>query len=111
MSTDEGTPMLLTETMTGTNDAAVITGTSTASLTETNAIQSTGGSLSATDIDSSAAFVVQTGVAGSNGYGTFSINAAGVWTYTMNTAHRSDARGAGNDGRTPGSPSPPKQTS
>ena len=50
-------------------------------------MQSTGGSLTATDVDSSAAFVVQTGVAGSNGYGSFSINAAGVWTYTMNTAH------------------------
>ncbi|TIM19560.1 MAG: adhesin, partial [Mesorhizobium sp.] len=71
----------------GTNDAAVITGTSTANLTETDAAQNTGGTLSATDVDSSAAFVVQTNVAGSNGHGTFSIDAAGVWTYTMNDAH------------------------
>ena len=48
---------------------------------------STGGTLSATDVDSSAAFVAQTGVAGSNGFGTFSITAAGVWTYTTTTAH------------------------
>ena len=74
-------------TITGTNDAAVITGSSTASLTETNAAQSTGGTLDATDVDSSSAFVAQTNVAGSNGYGKFSIDAAGAWTYTMNTAH------------------------
>ena len=73
--------------MHGTNDAAVITGSSTAALTETNAAQSTGGDLNATDVDSSATFVAQTDVAGTNGYGTFSIDAAGAWTYTMNSAH------------------------
>jgi len=36
--------------------------------------------------DSATTFVAQTNVAGSNGYGKFSINAAGVWTYTMNNA-------------------------
>ena len=41
----------------------------------------------ATDVDSSNAFVVQTNAAGSNGYGKFSIDAAGTWTYTMNSAH------------------------
>ena len=34
-----------------------------------------------------AAFVAQTDVAGGNGYGKFSIDAAGVWTYTMDSAH------------------------
>ncbi len=87
VATADGTSQVLTVTMTGTNDAAVITGTSTAALTETNVAQSTSGSLSATDVDSSAAFVAQTNVAGSNGFGTFSINTAGAWTYTMNSAH------------------------
>ncbi|PUE22801.1 hypothetical protein B9Z39_16880, partial [Limnohabitans sp. JirII-29] len=75
--------------MTGSNDAAVITGASTASLTETNtaASLSTTGSLSATDVDSSAAFVAQSNVAGNNGYGQFSIGADGAWTYTANSAH------------------------
>jgi VCBS repeat-containing protein len=77
----------VTVTIHGTNDAAVITGASTAALTETNAAQSTGGTLSATDVDSSAAFVAQTDVAGSNGFGKFSIGTDGVWTYTMNNAH------------------------
>ncbi|RWP72736.1 MAG: adhesin, partial [Mesorhizobium sp.] len=87
VATADGTSQLITVSILGTNDAAVITGTSTANLTETDAAQNTGGTLSATDVDSSAAFVVQTNVAGSNGYGTFSIDAAGVWTYTMNDAH------------------------
>ena len=38
-------------------------------------------------MDSSDAFVAQTDVAGGNGYGKFSIDAAGVWTYTMDSAH------------------------
>ncbi len=87
VATADGTTQVLTVTMTGTNDAAVITGTATAALTETNVAQSTGGTLTATDVDSSAAFVVQTNVAGSNGFGKFSIDAAGVWTYTMDSAH------------------------
>ncbi|HYE36148.1 VCBS domain-containing protein, partial [Methylocaldum sp.] len=85
--TADGTTQVITVTMTGTNDAAVITGTSTGAITESNAIQSVGGTLAATDVDSSAAFVAQTNVAGNNGYGKFTINAAGVWTYVMDTAH------------------------
>src|SRR5258705_268967 len=49
--------------------------------------QSTGGDLDATDVDGPATFVAQTNVAGSNGYGHFSINAAGTWTYTMDSPH------------------------
>ncbi|MFG6429183.1 VCBS domain-containing protein [Roseateles sp. LYH14W] len=87
VATADGTQQVLTVTLTGSNDAAVITGSSTAVLTESNAAQSTGGTLAASDVDGSAAFVAQTGVAGSNGYGSFSIDAAGVWTYTMGSAH------------------------
>ena len=87
VTTIDGTQQIVTITINGSNDAAVIAGTATASLTETNAVQSTGGTLSATDVDSSSAFTVLSSVAGSNGYGTFSITAAGVWTYNMNSAH------------------------
>ena len=38
-------------------------------------------------MDSSDAFVVQTNVAGGNGYGKFTMDASGAWTYTMNSAH------------------------
>ena len=40
------------------------------------------GDLNATDVDSAATFVVQTGVAKT--YGTFSIDATGTWSYTLN---------------------------
>src|SRR5918993_1042703 len=87
VETADGTTQVLTVTITGTNDAAQITGTAAATLTETNLAQTTGGTLAATDVDSSAAVVALTDEAGSGGYGTFSIDAAGVWTYTMDTAH------------------------
>jgi VCBS repeat-containing protein len=77
----------VTVTIAGSNDAAVITGTSAVNLTETDAVLTATGTLSATDVDSAAAFVAQTNAAGSNGYGTFSITAAGAWGYTANTAH------------------------
>ena len=64
----------------------MISGTSTANLTESNVAQSTSGTLTATDVDSSNAFVAQTGVAGNNSYGTFSITTTGAWTYTMSSA-------------------------
>jgi VCBS repeat-containing protein len=79
--------------MTGTDDATVITGTSTAALTETDAAQTTGGTLIATDPDSFNLFVVQSNVGGSNGYGKFSIDAGGVWSYTMDSAHNEFAAG------------------
>src|SRR5436190_1493831 len=78
VATADGTTQAITVTIHGTNDAAVITGASTAALTETNAVQSTGGTLSATDVDSSAAFVALSNVAGSNGFGKFSIGTDGV---------------------------------
>src|SRR5439155_10645002 len=87
VATADGTTASMTMTIPGTKEAAVITGASTAALTETNAAQSTGGTLSATGVDSSAAFVAQTNVAGSNGFGKFSVGTGGVWTYTMNDAH------------------------
>ncbi|MGS3150259.1 VCBS domain-containing protein [Aeromonas sanarellii] len=87
VATADGTTQVLTVTMHGTNDAAVITGSSTAELTETNAAQSTGGDLNATDVDSPATFMPQTNVTGSNGYGKFTIAADGTWTYVMDNAH------------------------
>src|SRR6478752_392346 len=83
----DGTAQVQTVVMTGTDDRTVSTGTASQALTETNAAQSTGGTLTASDPDSSNAFTAQTNVAGSGGYGTFSIDAGGAWTYTMDNAH------------------------
>src|SRR5204862_3253573 len=52
---------------------------------ETNAVLATGGTLTVSDVDSTASFVAQTGTAGS--YGTFTIAADGTWTYTASSAH------------------------
>src|SRR4029077_17542043 len=87
VKTADGTQQVISVTMHGTDDATVITGTSTAALTETNAAQSTGGTLVATDPDTSNAFVAQSDVAGNHGYGQFSIDDSGHWTYKMDTAH------------------------
>jgi VCBS repeat-containing protein len=78
----------ITVNITGANDAAVITGTASDSVTEASGVlngtpgDATGaGDLDATDVDNSAAFVVQTDVAST--YGTFSIDATGAWSYTL----------------------------
>ncbi len=73
----------LTFTITGTNDAAVIS-SATANLTETNAVLSTSGTLTISDVDSPASFNAAT-VVGT--YGSLSINAAGNWSYTASSAH------------------------
>ncbi|MCL9685895.1 VCBS domain-containing protein, partial [Legionella maioricensis] len=88
----DGTTSTITVNILGTNDAAVITPASV-TLTESNAILTTGGTLAISDVDSPATFVAQTNVAGSNGYGHFTVGADGVWSYTTDTAHNEFAAG------------------
>ncbi|PTQ72176.1 retention module-containing protein [Pseudomonas sp. GV071] len=73
----------VTVTVRPVNDAAVL-GSADVRVAETDSPVSTGGTLTISDIDSPATFTPQTNVAGT--YGTFSINAAGVWTFTANSA-------------------------
>ncbi|EJN23092.1 VCBS repeat-containing protein [Pseudomonas sp. GM79] len=75
---------LVTVTVSGTNDAAVLSSASV-TLTETNAPLTTNGTLTISDIDSAATFVTQTNTAGS--YGQFSIGTNGAWSYVANSAH------------------------
>jgi VCBS repeat-containing protein len=82
----DGTSHDISVTITGTNDAAVIAAP-VANLTETDAVLTTGGTLHITDVDSALTFAPLSDVAGSNGYGKFSVSASGDWTYTTNTAH------------------------
>ncbi|WP_223508084.1 VCBS domain-containing protein [Pseudomonas sp. BF-B-25] len=81
---------LVTITVTGSNDAAVLSSASV-TLSETNAPLTTGGSLTISDIDSAATFVPQTDIAGS--YGKFSIGTGGAWTYVASSAHNEFAAG------------------
>ncbi|WP_232503569.1 beta strand repeat-containing protein [Pseudogulbenkiania sp. NH8B] len=89
----DGTEHTLTVNITGTNDAATFTGDDSKGLTETDAAQTTGGTLVAHDVDSAETFQAQTNVAGSNGYGHFTIGSDGTWSYTMDSAHNEFAAG------------------
>ncbi len=82
----DGTEQVITVTITGTNDAAVLS-SATENLTETDSAGdiSTSGQLSISDVDSDETFVAQSDVQGD--HGTFSINASGAWTYTADSAH------------------------
>ena len=79
----DGTLTSVKVTITGTNDAAVLS-SATIALDETNATLTTGGTLTNSDVDSDDTFVAQTDVSGN--HGKFSIDAAGQWTYTANEA-------------------------
>lgn len=86
-SLDGTASQLVTATIHGTNDGASITGTSTGDVTEDVALVggnlSTSGDLTVHDVDNGQAFAVaQPGTPGSNGYGTFTVDANGHWTYT-----------------------------
>ncbi|WP_046826308.1 tandem-95 repeat protein [Afipia massiliensis] len=76
----------LTVTINGVNDAAVIT-SAVVNLNETDAMQTASGTLAITDVDSPATFVAQTDVAGSGGYGHFTVGVDGAWSYAMDSAH------------------------
>ncbi|WIE51997.1 VCBS domain-containing protein [Pseudomonas sp. GM17] len=75
---------LVTVTVTGTNDTAVLSSASV-TLSETNAPLTTGGSLTVSDIDSPESFQAQIDTAGN--YGQFSIGTGGAWTYAADSAH------------------------
>ncbi|MFL9002833.1 VCBS domain-containing protein, partial [Pseudomonas azerbaijanorientalis] len=81
---------LVTITVTGSNDAAVLSSASV-TLSETNAPLTTGGSLTISDIDSPESFQAQSNTAGS--YGLFSIGTGGAWTYVASSAHNEFAAG------------------
>ncbi|WP_139093074.1 VCBS domain-containing protein, partial [Pseudomonas sp. AU11447] len=78
-------PQTITITVTGTNDAAVITGQTSGSADETDAPLTLGGKLDITDVDSPATFQAQNNVAGL--HGTFNLGTDGTWTYTANSAY------------------------
>ncbi|AZD06884.1 T1SS secreted agglutinin RTX [Pseudomonas chlororaphis] len=81
---------LVTVTVTGSNDAAVLSSASV-TLSEANAPLTTGGSLTVSDIDSPESFQAQTDTAGN--YGQFSISTNGAWTYVADSAHNEFAAG------------------
>src|SRR5207253_1031335 len=92
VKTVDGTAQTVTITINGRNDAAVITGTATGNVIEAggakNAIAGTPtatGNLDSTDVDNTVDTfqIVAAGAASIGGYGTYGVNADGVWTYTL----------------------------
>ena len=69
-------------TITGTNDAAVVGGVATGSVTE-DGTPVANGTLTVSDVDSPAGFVATTAT---GTYGNFSVDAAGGWIYTLRNA-------------------------
>ena len=92
----DGTQQVVTITIEGANDAAVISGTTSGSVTEaggiangTPGIPTATGDLNSTDVDNpnDAWTPVSTPAASTNGYGTYALSATGVWTYTLDNAN------------------------
>ncbi len=81
VATEDGTEQDITITITGENDAAVITGDVSGSMLEDD--EGTSGNLDHTDADNADDVWVATSVNGS--FGTLTIDAGGVWEYSPTT--------------------------
>jgi VCBS repeat-containing protein len=93
VATADGTEQVIDVTINGANDAAVITGSASGSVTEATSSNpgtpTATGDLLATDVDNANDVfqVVAPGGATANGYGTYGVTAAGVWTYTLDNTN------------------------
>jgi VCBS repeat-containing protein len=92
VTTEDGTPQVVTITIKGANDAAIISGATTGSVIEAgdDACAKTGtstatGKLTDTDVDNTPNTFTPVGSPKESdaGYGTFKMTADGVWTYTL----------------------------
>src|SRR6202012_4642113 len=92
----DGTSETVTVTINGSNDAAVISGTSTGSVTEAGGVSngtagtpSVTGLLTDTDVDNTPnTFQAVTTAAASDGhYGSYTMTADGHWTYTVDNTN------------------------
>ncbi|MFQ2344686.1 VCBS domain-containing protein, partial [Aeromonas dhakensis] len=86
----DGTTHTVTITITGVNDAAVITGTDTGGVTEdeSNPTLTESGTLTVSDVDGAdeAKFVAGNGVASTGALGSLTIDADGNWTYNVDNS-------------------------
>ncbi|MBS3952387.1 MAG: VCBS domain-containing protein, partial [Methylomicrobium sp.] len=80
----DGTAQVVTVTITGTNDAAVIAGDSEVVVSETDAALSLTGTVTATDVDNDNNVFQANTIVGT--YGTFNLATNGQWTFLANSA-------------------------
>ncbi|MFA0132552.1 VCBS domain-containing protein [Vibrio splendidus] len=84
VSSIDGTPSTIKVTINGTNDKAVISGTSAGAVTEESQLQ-TSGSLTVTDVDAGQAHFFNTDIAGT--LGTLHLTNSGTWTYDLDNTN------------------------
>jgi VCBS repeat-containing protein len=88
---EDGTEQMVSVTIDGSNDAALITGDITGHVTEDAALITASGDLTHTDVDAgndADKFQTQSaGTASDQGYGSYEVTATGLWTYTLNNDH------------------------
>jgi VCBS repeat-containing protein len=92
VTTIDGTSQVVTVTINGANDAAVISGTTDGSVTEDGGTKcdppTATGTLTVTDVDNAAGFVaVDCPTASDAGYGTFTVTADGTWSYKLDNGN------------------------
>ncbi|WP_241910593.1 VCBS domain-containing protein, partial [Vibrio sp. 10N.261.51.A7] len=80
----DGTPHQIAITVNGTNDKAVISGTSAGAVTEESQLQ-TSGTLAVTDVDTGEAHFSNTDIVGS--FGTLHLTDTGSWTYDLDNTN------------------------
>ncbi|WP_198927186.1 VCBS domain-containing protein, partial [Vibrio splendidus] len=80
----DGTPSTIKVTINGTNDKAVISGTSAGAVTEESQLQ-TSGLLTVTDVDAGQAHFSNTDIAGT--LGTLHLTNSGTWTYDLDNTN------------------------
>ena len=91
VSTVDGTSQVVSITIQGTDDAAVVSGDFAGTVLEaggiangTPGIPTATGDLDAADVDNPPDWApVGTATPGDNGYGSYTLTAAGIWTYTF----------------------------
>jgi len=89
VSSDGTASQLVTVTITGTNDVPVIGGVASGAASEDASTPnlSTGGALTIADVDQGQSnFAPQASIAGSNGYGNFTLAVDGTWTYAADNS-------------------------
>ncbi|MEQ1537412.1 MAG: VCBS domain-containing protein [Sphingorhabdus sp.] len=87
VATADGSSQTVTITIQGANDAAVIGGATSGTVAESsvlNGFSQVTGTLSISDVDNLAQFAAANSV---GVYGTFTLTAAGSWTYVLNNAN------------------------
>jgi VCBS repeat-containing protein len=91
VAAQDSTTKDITITITGANDAAVISGTSTGAVTEDASTTTATGTLTHTDVDANndanVFTAVSTATDSANGYGTYTVTSGGAWTYTLDNSN------------------------